>query len=88
MLRFENYFCCLLNCYFIFCSFVLLSKNKKIIYLISAQIVFFLLNGVSFLLIGNFLLCFPFFFLIDKSDFQVSFLLFFFNLFHCREDLR
>ena len=26
MLRFENYFCCLLNCYFIFCSFVLLSE--------------------------------------------------------------
>ena len=25
MLRFENYFCCLLNCYFIFCSYVLLS---------------------------------------------------------------
>ena len=26
MLRFENYFCCLLNCYFIFCSYVLLSE--------------------------------------------------------------
>ena len=26
MLRFEAYFCCLLNCYFIFCSFVLLSE--------------------------------------------------------------
>ncbi len=25
MLRFEAYFCCLLNCYFIFCSYVLLS---------------------------------------------------------------
>ena len=25
MLRFENYFCCLLNGYFIFCSYVLLS---------------------------------------------------------------
>ena len=25
MLRFENYFCCLFNCYFIFCSYVLLS---------------------------------------------------------------
>ena len=24
MLRFEAYFCCLLNCYFIFCSYVLL----------------------------------------------------------------
>ena len=70
------------------CSFVLMSKNKKIVYLISAQIVFFLPNGVSFLLIGNFLLCLPFFFLIDKSDFQVSFLLFFFNLFHRGEDLR
>lgn len=28
MLRFENYFCCLFNCYFIFCSYVLLSENK------------------------------------------------------------
>ena len=26
MLRFENYFCCLFNCYFIFCSYVLLSE--------------------------------------------------------------
>ena len=26
MLRFENYFCCLFNCYFIFCSYVLMSK--------------------------------------------------------------
>ena len=25
MLRFEAYFCCLLNCYFMFCSYVLLS---------------------------------------------------------------
>ena len=42
---------------------------------------------VSLLLIGNFFLCFPFFLLIDESDFQVGFLLFFFNLFHGREDL-
>jgi len=26
MLRFENYFCCLLNGYFIFCSYVLMSE--------------------------------------------------------------
>ena len=35
MLRFDTYFCCLLNCYFIFCSYVLpsvlnshLTKNR------------------------------------------------------------
>ena len=30
MLRFENYFCCLLNGYFIFCSYVLMSELNLI----------------------------------------------------------
>ena len=31
MLRFENYFCCLLNCYFIFYSFVLMSELNSLL---------------------------------------------------------